>query len=71
MSSYPQGRASQRSEFADDLPSPSSVMSIRHDKPPNDQDVRLPMAQIGMVNKKAQIQGTMMGIAGGLIAGEH
>jgi hypothetical protein len=31
---------------------------------------RLPMAEIGMVNRNAQIRGTMLGIAGGLICGK-
>jgi hypothetical protein len=38
--------------------------------PPQATEVKLTMAEMGLVNKKAQIQGTVMGISGGLLFGQ-
>lgn len=57
-------KAATRSEFASDgaAASPSATTE-------GVSKVRLPMTEVGLVNKKAQIRGTVMGITGGLMFG--
>jgi hypothetical protein len=61
------------------LSSDSSTLSLREGdsttsanttSPPQPTEVKLTMAEMGLVNKKAQIQGTVMGISGGLLFGQ-
>lgn len=55
------------SEFVSD--SPPAVQYTDVHNPRHQQHPALPMAEVGLINRRAQLRGTSLGIGGGILSG--